>query len=171
MLIAYDKNNEIFRTIAGPAKKNCDLNSGMCYVEYFDYSDEAPECAKYLFLSKSYEELNEVCHFKCEPAHKRTLVRKLNTNEYLLSNYQRSLFLYNTANQSRTPLEINYYLPGAIYIYLPCEYQLFQSDGRTVHTLIPENFPCKKILFLETFLLIQGDHKISKTKMIFNNFS
>jgi len=144
MLIAYDKNNDIFQTIAGTSMKNCDITTGLCYIEYFDYSNEAPECAKYLFLSKSYEELNEVCHFKCEPSHQRTVVRKLNSNDYLLSNLQPILIFKNTTDNTNKQFDINYNLPGALSIHLPCEIALYQTTKNVDLLLIPEKFPCLK---------------------------
>ena len=60
-LTAHEQNNYIIKTIMGLALKKCNLDDGLCHVNFFETnSDEAPLCSKYLFLQKTTQGLNKV---------------------------------------------------------------------------------------------------------------
>jgi len=146
-LIAYDENKKDLITIAGSNLKDCDTSQGLCFLDTFESdSDNSPLCAKKIFKNRPFHELNTACHFKCEPLHSKTLIKKVNHDTYTITNPKKNLMLLQNFRGEKlyTPLEINATEGGALLLTLPCETELIYNDNGDNVTLIPENFPCSK---------------------------
>jgi len=121
----------------------------MCYIDYFESStDDAPLCAKGLFLNKKFEELNRYCNFKCEPLHKKILITKIDTDIYILTNPQDKLIMEreNGRKREKKQVKINNDWPGALKVQILCGAKLIRVEEETgvEEVIIPEEFPCAK---------------------------
>ena len=140
--VAYDNEKDETRIITGTDLKNCNENTGLCYLTQFeDSTEEFPLCIKNIFLNKPKIELNEICRYRCEKRHKKILLRKISENEYILTNVQENIQIYDKNKNTWEPLTIeNQTKLGAIKIKLPCNLEL-QIKNRTI---IPQTIPCFK---------------------------
>jgi len=146
-LIAHDENSDEIITIAGSNLKDCDTSEGLCFLDIFESdSDNSPLCAKEIYKNKPFHELNEVCHFKCEPLHKKTLIKRIDHDTYTITNPKINLILIQNfkGKDIDIPLDFNTTEGGALVLTLPCDTKLIQSEKGKNVTLIPENFPCSK---------------------------
>lgn len=147
-LVAYDESSLTLKTISGTGLKKCNIDSGLCYIDYFEPNqDDSPRCIKNIFLEKPFSEINSACNFRCEPLHDKIIVKRIKSNTYVISNPQDSLVLQNHITNTNKTLTLNMSLTGTIKITLPCENSLKfinASNPDQFEILIPRLFPCSK---------------------------
>ena len=145
--MAHESKENLIKSITGISLKKCKIDTGLCYIDYFEsQSYESPVCVKAIFLQNTFLELNKVCNFQCEPAHGKTIIKKITHNTFTITNPQNYLYTLNHTSKETEKIKTNPETTGTLKVTLPCEVEIYHSNdsGKTRETMIPRQFPCAK---------------------------
>jgi len=173
--VAVDKKNQDYITIQGRNLKNCEPEKGICYVDRLE-EDAAgsPLCAESIIQNLPASVLNEHCNFRCEPKHKKILVKRSSEHSYIITNAERELRIEDANNKVIEKLSWSYSEYGAVEITLPCDQQLTYSKNSERKILVRRAFPCTidapKEYYLRRIIPVQWSSMSSATENTFENF-
>lgn len=112
--LAHEEVTDTQKIISGTALKDCNIEEGLCFIDYFEgSSDDSPLCAKGLFRKKFATELNTICNYKCEPRHGKTILQKTSDNEYIITNLQTNLSAFDFTTSKLSTLPVHSEISGA----------------------------------------------------------
>ncbi len=92
--VAVERESGQYVTIQGRNLRTCETEKGLCYVDRLqEDAADSPLCAESILQNLPTDELNQNCNFRCEPRHKKVLVKKSSEYRYIITNAEKELRL------------------------------------------------------------------------------
>src|SRR6266550_9052544 len=105
--IVVERESSQYVTIQGRNLRTCETEKGLCYVDRLqEDAAYSPLCAESILQNLPTEELNQNCNFRCEPRHKKVLVKKSSEYRYLVMNAEKELQLERSGRECEARLEL-----------------------------------------------------------------